>query len=109
MPQYPPLGFHFIVTFELFPQMPNDSSFQEVSGLEVEMEMETFVEGGENRFTWQLPTRTRYSDITLKRGMSVGSGIISWCKNAIENFVFEPANLVIALLNENHIPIQAWY
>src|SRR5262249_6496563 len=64
---------------------------------------------GQNRFTWQLPKRTRYSDITLKRGFAVGSGILSWCKDALENFVFQPVNITISLLNEQHIPIQSWY
>lgn len=107
--QYPPVGFHFLVTFQLFPQTPNDFRFQEVSGLDVEMEMETFVEGGQNRFTWQLPKRARYSDLVLKRGMFIGSGIVLWCQNAFENFVFEPTNITIALLNELHVPVQAWY
>ena len=108
MAEYPPVGFHFVVTFQLPSQSSNDFRFQEVSGLEVEMEMEPFVEGGENRFTWQLPKRTRYSDITLKRGMFIGSGIISWCKNALENFIFDPVNITISLLNENHTPLQSW-
>jgi phage tail-like protein len=106
---YPPVGFHFLVTFQLFPQTPNDFRFQEVSGLDVEMEMDTFVEGGQNRFTWKLPKRTRYSDIVLKRGLFMGSGIILWCQNAFENFVFEPVNVTIALLNSDHVPLQAWY
>ena len=106
---YPPAGFHFLVTFQLFPQTPNDFRFQEVSGLDVEMEMDTFVEGGQNRFTWRLPKRARYSDIVLKRGLFMGSGIILWCQNAFENFVFEPTNITIALLNSSHVPVQAWY
>ncbi|MEO7766310.1 MAG: phage tail protein [Ferruginibacter sp.] len=106
---YPPVGFHFLVTFQLFPQTQNDFRFQEVSGLDVEMEMETFIEGGQNRFTWELPKRTRYSDLVLKRGMFMGSGIVLWCQNAFENFVFEPANIMIALLNDQHVPVQAWY
>ena len=106
---YPPVGFHFLVTFELFPQTPNDFRFQEVSGLDVEMEMETFLEGGQNRFSWKLPKRARYSDLVLKRGMFMGSGIVLWCQNAFENFVFEPVNLTIALLNDSHVPVQAWY
>lgn len=73
------------------------------------MQMETFAEGGQNRFDWQLPVKTRYTDIVLKRGMFIGSGILVWCKNAFENFVFEPVNIIISLLNENHIPIQSWY
>jgi phage tail-like protein len=107
--EYPPVGFHFLVTFELFPQTPNDSRFQEVSGLDVEMEMDTFMEGGQNRFTWRLPKRARYSDLVLKRGMFMGSGIVLWCQNAFENFVFEPTNLIISLLNDAHVPVQAWY
>ena len=106
---YPPVGFHFLVTFELFPQTPNDFRFQEVSGLDVEMEMETFLEGGQNRFSWKLPKRARYSDLVLKRGMFMGSGIVLWCENACENFVFEPVNITIALLNDSHVPVQAWY
>ena len=41
--------------------------------------------------------------------MFIGSGILMWCKNAFENFVFEPVNIIISLLNENHVPIQSWY
>jgi phage tail-like protein len=107
--RYPPVGFHFLVTFELTPQVIDDSRFQEVSGLEAEMEMESFTEGGQNRFTWQLPKRTRYSDITLKRGLFIGSPLITWCRNALENFSFLPANVHISLLNEQHTPVMTWY
>ncbi|MCY7421146.1 MAG: phage tail protein [Chitinophagaceae bacterium] len=105
----PPVGFHFLVVFELFPQTPQDFRFQEVSGLDVELEMEPIKEGGQNRFIHQLPVRNRYTDITLKRGLFIGSGITLWCKNAIENFVFVPTNVLISLLTPEHIPLQSWY
>ena len=105
----PPVGFHFLVVFELFPQTPQDFRFQEVSGLDVELEMEPIKEGGQNRFTHQLPIRNRYTDITLKRGLFIGSGITLWCKNAIENFVFVPTNVLISLLTSEHLPLQSWY
>jgi phage tail-like protein len=105
----PPVGFHFLVVFELFPQTPQDFRFQEVSGLDVEIEMEPFKEGGQNRFTHQLPVRNRYTDITLKRGLFIGSGITLWCKNAIEDFVFVPTNVLISLLSPEHLPLQSWY
>ena len=108
MPVYPPVGFHFLVTFELSPQT-DDTRFQEVTGLDVEMEMENFTEGGQNRFTWQLPKRSRYSDITLRRGMLIGSQVIKWFRDALENFSFAPANVHISLLNENHEPVMTWY
>ena len=105
----PPVGFHFLVVFELFPQTPQDFRFQEVSGLDVELEMEPIKEGGQNRFTHRLPVRNRYTDITLKRGLFIGSGITLWCKNAIENFVFVPTNVLISLLTSEHLPLQSWY
>ncbi|MBC7849292.1 MAG: phage tail protein [Chitinophagaceae bacterium] len=109
MASYPLTGFHFLVTFDSLPSGANDSRFQEVSGLEVEMEMESFTEGGQNRFTWQLPKRARYSDITLKRGKFNGSPIVRWCKDAMENFIFQPVNITVSLLNEKHEPVQSWY
>lgn len=106
---YPPVGFHFAVVFELFPQTPQDFRFQGVQGLSVDVETEEFKEGGENRFVHKLPVRTKYSEITLKRGMFIGSGIVLWCRNAIENFDFQPTNLIITLLNEEHVPVAGWY
>jgi len=106
---YPPVGFHFAVVFELFPQTPQDFRFQGVQGLTVDVETEEFKEGGENRFVHKLPVRTKYSEITLKRGLFIGSGIILWCRNAIENFDFQPTNLTITLLNEEHVPVAGWY
>lgn len=106
---YPAIGFHFNVFFEIFPQTPNDFRFQEVSGLNVEMEMETVKEAGNNRFTYQLPVRAKYDDITLKRGVFIGSGITNWVRRALEDFDFQPTNILISLLDENHIPLHNWY
>jgi phage tail-like protein len=107
MAEYPPVGFHFSVTFSI-PNSEGDFRFQEVTGLEVEMEMDSFTEGGQNRFVWKLPKRARYQDITLKRGMLKGSEIVAWSRNAFENFIFEPTNVLITLLNDQHEPVQVW-
>ncbi|QEC53864.1 phage tail-like protein [Anseongella ginsenosidimutans] len=107
---YPLTGFHFVVAFELFPQLPQDFRFQEVSGLSVNMEMEPYREGGQNRFEHQLPVKTSYTDLTLKRGMfELPSGIMAWCINAVQHFEFQPTNLLVSLLNDQHIPVQSWY
>jgi phage tail-like protein len=106
---YPFVGFHFLVVFEIFPQVPNDFRFQEVSGLSVDVNLDTYNEGGENRFVHRLPGRTRYSDLVLKRGMTLVSGVTAWCVDAIENFNYQPTNMLISLLNEDHIPVSSWY
>jgi len=105
----PQVGFHFAVLIEIFPQFPNDLRFQEVSGLSVEIDMETRAEGGEHRFSHNLPVRSRYGDVTLKRGKFLGSGILQWCHKAIDDFSFKPSNVMISLMNADHIPLYNWY
>jgi phage tail-like protein len=105
----PQVGFHFLVLFEIFPQFPNDVRFQEVSGLSVDIEMETRVEGGEHRFVHQLPVRAKFGDVTLKRGKFLGSGVLHWCRQAIDEFQFKPSNVMISLLNADHVPLYNWY
>ncbi len=84
---YPPLGFYYKVEFSISKQK-DDVRFQSVSGLSVEVEMESYKEGGENRFEHKLPGRTKYTDLTLKRGMLVNSDIVKWCMEAIQNHIF---------------------
>lgn len=104
----PPVGFHFIVTFFLWPQTPQDVRFMEVSGLNVETEMESFKEGGLLHYTHQLPVRTKYEDLTLKRGMLYGSLLRTWLQQGFDNFLFSPVDLMVALLDENHVPVYRW-
>ncbi len=107
--KYPAVGFHFLVTFELIGQTPVDTQFQEVSGLDVQFTMESFNEGGQNRFVHQLPVRTQYTQLTLKRGYFIESVLTRWFREAIEDFNIQPVNLLITLLNESHLPVQSWY
>jgi phage tail-like protein len=108
MNNYPFTSFHFLVTFEL-PPLPVDMQFQDVSGLSVEAQYETYKAGGQNSFEYRLPNRPRYSDLVLKRGYPLLSNITAWMIDAFENYNYQPTNLVIALLDEEHIPISSWY
>ncbi len=47
-----------------------DAAFQEVGGLEAEIEVETVVEGGENRFVHRLPKPVKHPNLSLKRGLA---------------------------------------
>ncbi|PXY39325.1 glycerol acyltransferase [Flavobacterium cheongpyeongense] len=105
---YPPVGFHFLVEFEGLGSKEKDHQFQSVSGLSVDIETEEIAEGGENRFKHKLPVKTKYPNLTLKRGILIDSAVINWCRNAIENFSFKPVNLTVKLLNEKHQPLVSW-
>lgn len=107
--QYPQPGFHFSVLFELFPQFPNDIRFQEVRGLTVTTQFDSWSEGGENRFAHQLPKGLQFSQLELMRGKFMGSGVLHWARKAVENFEFKPTNLMISLLDSNHLPVYNWY
>ena len=105
----PQVGFHFLVLFEILPQFPNDVKFQEVTGLSVDIEMESKTEGGELRFAHNLPVRSKFGDVTLKRGKFLGSGVLHWAKQAIDEFNFKPSNVMISLLNADQVPLYNWY
>jgi phage tail-like protein len=105
---YPPVGFHFKVDFMGVGSGDKDARFQEVTGLTAEMSVEELAVGGENRFAYKLPTRARYGNLILKRGMLNGAGLIKWVQNTIENFVFEPVDINVHLLNENHEFLNTW-
>jgi phage tail-like protein len=104
---YPPVAFHFKVEF-LGLGNDNDTRFQSVSGLSIEYDTETFKEGGENRFEHKLPTRTKFSDLSLKRGMLTDSAVIQWALAALHNRKFKPTDVHVSLLDEEHQPLRVW-
>ncbi len=109
MADYSPFtSFCFRVQFEGVSSDTDDLLFQSVSGLSTSIETETIREGGENRFSHVLPSRTQYSDLVLKRGALKDSSVISWCRDAIENFIFSPTTVNVYLLDTNHEPLIAW-
>lgn len=109
MSYYPPPGFHFKVEVQGLPK-PNDNDvrFTEVGGLSLEMGTEEVAEGGENRFIQKFPTRAKYPELVLKRGVLVNSEVTKWIRECIEEFKIQPRDIFIKLLNEEHQPLLTW-
>ena len=106
---YPPVGFHFKVEFQGIPGLKaQDALFQEVTGLSRDMETESVKSGGENRFTYKLPTRGTYPNLVLKRGLFVDSSIQKWVDDAILYLDIKPVTVIVTLLNEKHEPLQTY-
>jgi len=105
---YPPVSFYFKVEFPQISDSSADNSFQSVGGLSVEFDVETFREGGENRFEHKLPVRSKYPDLVLKRGMLTDSKVLKWCKDAFESMVFKPTTVIVHLMNEKGTTIKTW-
>ncbi|HET7833894.1 MAG TPA: phage tail protein [Gallionella sp.] len=106
---YPPVGFHFKVEVLGLPPNDFDVRFTEVSGLSVEMVTEEVAEGGENRFIQKYPTRAKYPELALKRGLLRNSEVWNWTRRCIEDYRIEPKNVDIKLLNEAHEPLMTWH
>ena len=105
--KYPLPGFHFTVVFDLFPV---EIGFQEVSGLSFTVEYQTFKNGGSNSSSQlRLPKAPQYENLVLKRGFGVVSGLSAWIIDAAENFNYQPTNILISLLDEEHVPVSSWY
>lgn len=58
-------AFRFTVRFDDLPP----GGFSDCAGLTVETEVQDFREGGLNTHTWKFATRTKQSNLTLKRGI----------------------------------------
>ena len=102
----PPTAFYFAVKFNGLPEM--DSSFQEVSGLKVTLGTEERKEGGENNFVIHLPPPPSYQDLVLKRCLLNNSALNRWCKDALEDFKFDPKDIKLQLLGANGGSLASW-
>lgn len=63
--QDPVPAFRFKVQLDNLP----DAGFSEVSGLQLEVEVEDYPEGGQNTYVHKRPGRVKQSNVTLKRGI----------------------------------------
>ena len=113
---YPPTAFHFKVEFIDLGGAGQDveQRFQEVSGLNYEIEMEEMKEGGENRFVYKLPKRAKYTNLVLKRGLLQNTVLLEWFKSAMNTFFtmpvydFKPKDILVTLLDEADKPGATW-
>jgi phage tail-like protein len=75
-------------------------SFSEVSGLQVETEIQEYQEGGVNDFIHKLPKITKYPNITLKRGLTDSDVLWKWHQNVVNGKVERKSGRIILLDSE---------
>lgn len=61
--------------------------FTEVSGLEREVQIEDFREGGVNDYTHKLATMTKYQNLTLKRGLADATELWQWHQDVVNGTI----------------------
>lgn len=102
----PNSSFYFEMKFDARPDM--DSSFQEVSGLQLVVGTKEVRQGGGNSFVHKLPTEPKYDNLVLKRCLMLNANLNKWCKDALEDFEFKPLNLTISLQGVNGGSLASW-
>ena len=82
--------------------------FLECGGITMEREVKEYQEGGVNDFVHKLPGRVKYSDITLKRGMSFSRDLFEWFRAGIYDGHVERVNMSIILGNDEGLKVKQW-
>jgi phage tail-like protein len=81
--------------------------FMEVSGLSIVTEVESKMFGGENAIEYKFITGTKYTDLTLKHGLTDLDLLWSWYDKVIKGKI-ERKNGSIYLLDHSGLPAMWW-
>ncbi len=88
--------------------------FQSVTGLQVTSRTENVTEGGQNGFTYRLPGRLEWPNITFARGLTDADALFEWMnKVSGEGFAAAATTLerstgAITALSDNGTRLRAW-
>jgi phage tail-like protein len=82
-------------------------AFHTCDGLGAQMEVEQFTEGGNNGFTWQLPSRITWSNITMTRPVTGDSTkVLTWFNEVLQRVERKDGEIVA--LAPDLTPIVRW-
>ena len=84
-----------------------EAVFAECSGLTAEVETEEYKEGGQNEFVHKLPGRRKWSDITLKRGLSNSLSLWQWYQKTVAGQM-DRREVTIMLFDETQVRHMQW-
>jgi phage tail-like protein len=81
--------------------------FMEVSGLESEIKLESYEEGGQNDYVHQFPTRINYPNLVLSKGLTDVWTLWNWYDEARQGSI-RRRNGTIMLLDHQRLPVRWW-
>lgn len=110
-------GFNFVVTLldsasvlgtalSVITKMPM-AGFSECSGLEMTLDTEEYKEGGNNGKTLRFPSRVKWANLRLKRGVTQSTDLWLWHYGLVLGTVKRHDGLVM-LQDEEHAPVRMW-
>ena len=82
--------------------------FSECSGLEMSLDVEEYREGGRNGEALQFPTRVRWSKISLKKGLAMGTELWDWHYGFVTGTGKRRDGLIV-LMNDQRRAAHIWH
>ena len=80
--------------------------FSECTGIAVEVETKEYQEGGSNDFVHKLPTRVKYPNIVLKRGVTHEEALLQWFFES--RFTPTRYDMTITLMGPGTQEVRSW-
>lgn len=106
-PAWPYVTAHFVLSIDALTSV----SFTKCTGLSAEVSVEEYVEGGENRFTHQLPGRVTSPRLVLSQGAGAARELWDWFDEYRLTGMVRPRNGTISLLGSVDgapAPVRVW-
>ena len=94
------------IYFELTMPGVSIGYFTEISGLSAEVEVMTYNEGGNNSFIHRLPTRVKYPNLVLKRGISDEDALEKWFAKSYNQA--QRTDITITMKDEVGTRLRTW-
>lgn len=84
-----------------------EAFFRECSGLEAETEVLSYEEGGMNDHPHKLPGRTKFPNVSLKRGLTTSKALWEWYSKVIDGNIARK-NISIVLYDQQGSEVKRW-
>lgn len=114
----PPLGANFLVSLLdstsalgaglVMANLAVAGGFSECTGIEMAMQPEEYKEGGRNGAVLRFPSRVTWSNLTLKKGVGLGTDLWDWHYGFVVG-AGRRRDGVITLLDGARAPVAAWF
>jgi phage tail-like protein len=99
----PYLGARFFVEIDGVDQ----GGFTECTGLQVEVEVTDYQEGGNNGYVHKMVGRTKFTNIVLKRGVTDSTDLWDWFQDVSRGDI-ERKDVSVVLYNSEQEEVRRW-
>ena len=88
-------------------QSQASGGFSECTGLDMSLDIEEYKEGGNNGLTLRFPTRVKWSNLRLKKGIATSDDLWLWHFGFVQGQVLRRDG-VVTLQDEQQNPVKTW-